>query len=223
MTTSPGTTDEEVVATFADESRSRTEREAAFAELVQRYDRRVYAICYRFFGEHADAEDAAQDTFLTVARRAGQFRGDSALSTWIYRIAVNACNDLGRKHARRPSIPVEDVSSVASIEALTTDDEAIGLETADAIQRALLQLDELSRTLIILCAIEEQPYPEVAAALDLPIGTVKSRVSRARAKLALILRPELAGEERDVGREAGSPQPSNPEVQGPSAPRGPPG
>lgn len=190
-------TDEQVLAAYADVTASRGTREAAFSELVDRYERRVYAIAYRFFGHHPDAEDATQETFLTLARKADQFRGDSKLSTWIYRVTTNVCNDLGRKRARRPQTPVEDIGETLAAEGTdaSTEDAMAGRELALEVQQALLQLDDLSRQLIILCAIEGQTYPEVSDALGLPVGTIKSRVFRARAKLAELLRPVIEVDE----------------------------
>lgn len=184
--------DEDLLAAYADAEAVRKRRERAFHLLVDRYERRVYAICYRYFGDHADAEDATQDTFLLLARRAGQFRGDSRLSTWIYRVATNACHDLARKEARRPRTPVADVEAATdapSDDGVTPDEAAAAGELADRVQTALLELDEVTRGLVIACAIEGQPYAEVASAFDLPVGTVKSRVHRARAKLAQLLAP----------------------------------
>lgn len=219
--------DEEVLAAYV-AAESPRNRESAFAVLVDRYDRRVYAICYRHFGNHADAQDATQDTFIALARRAGQFRGDSKLSTFIYRVATNACLDLGRKRARRPQTPVGDASDMLGD--VAADDPSVaeiaeGSDLAQAVQAALLQLDETTRTLVILCTIEGRDYKEVAEILDLPLGTVKSRVHRARAKLAEILAPAL-----QVGDEPG-PGPASPAGdqhrdvrQGgrPDRPRGPP-
>lgn len=177
------------------------QRERAFLELVDRYERRIYAICHRFFGNHADAQDATQDTFLAIARRADAFRGDSQLSTWIFRIAVNACKDRARARARRPQMLVEDVQDAADASGtdVSNHDDGFGMvEVADDIADALAQLDDLSRTLIILCAIEGRDYTEVAQIMDLPVGTVKSRVFRARAKLAKILAPLLSDDDIDL-------------------------
>lgn len=165
------------------------DREAAFHELVSRYERRVYAICFRYFGNHADAQDATQDAFLAVARRGGTFRGDSKLSTWLYRVAVNACNDIARKRRRRPQSPVEDITATA--EAAGIDDPGPDpqtlRETELEVHRALAQLDETSRTLVVLVAIEGFTYQDAAGIVDMPIGTVKSRVHRAKAELAELL------------------------------------
>ncbi|MDX1621950.1 MAG: sigma-70 family RNA polymerase sigma factor, partial [Nitriliruptorales bacterium] len=185
--------DEALVAAYLDEDARPREREDAFLELVDRFERRVYAICYRHFGNHADAEDATQDTFLAVARKAHQFAGDSKFSTWIYRVAVNACNDLGRKYARRPQTPVADVGEAVADhggDEATVDDALAGRELAHQIEQALAQLDELSRNLIVLCSIEGMSYAEASEVFDLPVGTIKSRVFRARARLAELLEPD---------------------------------
>lgn len=184
-------TDEELLAVYVDASQPRAQRERAFARLVDRYEHRVYAICARELRNRADAEDATQDTFLRLARKGHQFRGDSALSTFVYRIAVNSCRDLQRRRGRRPQTPVADVAEVAGAAAESDDvaveDEVVGRDTARAVGDALAQLDDLSRTLVVLCTIEGMTYPEASEVLDMPVGTIKSRVHRARARLAELL------------------------------------
>jgi len=197
-----GVTDEDVLDAVVDGAR----REAAFHELVDRYEHRVYAICYRYFGHHADAEDATQDTFIAVLRNAGSFRGSSRLSTWMYRVAVNACNDIARKRARRPQVLVDDVALVA--DDADSIDAYAERETELEIAKALAELDELSRTLVILVAIQGLSYEQAAESMDLPVGTVKSRVHRARAKLAeslAHLRDDPAGPGTARGRPASNP------------------
>jgi RNA polymerase sigma-70 factor, ECF subfamily len=216
--------DEEVLAVYVDPDRRRGEREAAFSELLARYERRVYAVCYRQLGNHADAEDAAQDTFVHLARRAHQFRGDSKLSTFVYRIAVNACRDAQRKQARRPQTPVADVTQAQADAGLTPDtaaDEVTGRETALQVQAALDQLDDLSQTLIVLCAIEGYSYPEASEILDLPVGTIKSRVFRARARLAELLAGLDGDTEADV-TPLDTPPPLRSVTPPGTPPRGPP-
>lgn len=190
MTPEDDPSDEELVAVYVDAARSRYAREDAFRDLVTRYQRRVFAICVRELGDRSDAEDATQDTFVHLARKAHQFRGDSRWSTFVYRVAVNACRDLQRRQARRPQTPVEDVTQAQVAAGMTPDvapDEVAARETALQVQEALATLDELSRTLIVLCAIEGLSYPEAAEVLDMPVGTIKSRVFRARAQLAEVL------------------------------------
>lgn len=217
--------DEDVVALYVDATRPRGERETAFAEVVRRYERRVFGICLRQLGNRTDAEDAAQDTFVHLARRAQQFRGDSRWSTFVYRVAVNACRDLQRREGRRPHVPVADVTEAqlgAGVTPDTAPDEVTGRETALVVQAALAQLDELSRTLIVLCAIEGLSYPEAATVLDMPVGTIKSRVFRARARLADLL--------ADHARDDATSEPIAPDATTPTSsephpghgPRGPP-
>jgi RNA polymerase sigma-70 factor, ECF subfamily len=190
----PGSSDEELIADYVEGRR----RHEAFAELVDRYERRIYAVCYRYFGNAADAEDATQEVFLRIARRAETFTGGSKLSTWVYRVAVNTCHDLARRRKRRResllSDVVEAVDAAAQHDSLGWDpgDPAVGREAADAVQRALQQLDEVSRTLLVLVAVEGLSYGEAAAALDVPVGTAKSRVHRARARLAEILHGDVS-------------------------------
>ncbi|MFA9443874.1 RNA polymerase sigma factor [Egicoccus sp. AB-alg6-2] len=178
--------DEAVLARFTDASLPDGQRQAAFHELVHRYQRRVYAVCVRVLGSPADAEDAVQETFVRLARGAATFRGDAKLSTWLYRVARNVCTDHVRYDARRPSTPVEDITAVG--DQPRADDVIAARETAMTVEAALAQLDEQSRLLLLLVAVEGLSYAEAAAAVDLPVGTVKSRVSRARVRLGELLR-----------------------------------
>lgn len=187
-----------LLAIWADASASRGSREDAFAMLVEDMTPRVFAICHRELGNAADAEEATQDTFAKVARAADGFRGDAKVSTWMYRIAVNACRDMQRRLGRRPQTPVADIEMAARRRVDGTDqvaDVALGFEQADRLGRAMRQLDDLSRTLLLLCAVEGLTYPEASRALDIPVGTIKSRVHRARAKLAEL----LADQDADPG------------------------
>lgn len=172
--------DEELIARVA--LPDHPQRDAAFTELVGRYEGRVYRICFRYFGDHADAADATQDTFLQVLRRAGTFRAESRFSTWLYRVAVNACNDLARRRRRRRSTPVAELPEVAAPDG-AVDASPLVL----SVQQALTTLDDTSRMLLILVAVEGLSYAEAAEIAGLPVGTVKSRVHRARARLAALL------------------------------------
>lgn len=175
---------------WADQDGVPSTREQAFADLVAELTPRIFAVCHRELGNPSDAEEATQDTFAKIARSADSFRGDAKVSTWVYRIAVNACRDLQRKLGRRPQVPVEDIEQVAQQRVGGDDhvaDVATGFEQMDALGRAMAQLDELSATLLILCAVEGLTYPEASEVLDLPVGTIKSRVHRARARLADLL------------------------------------
>lgn len=175
------------------EAGSRSARDAAFHELVERYQHRVHAICWRYFNDREDAAEATQETFVTLVRRLGQYRGEARFSTWLYRVTTNTCHDLARRRARRPQTPVADVAELVGDPRDEGADVEAAVEAGDLaarVQRALLTLDPVTRELVILCAIEGQPYADVAALVDMPVGTVKSRVSRARVRLADLLADE---------------------------------
>lgn len=184
--------DAELLAAWADTRQSATSRQDAFRELLARHGDRVFAICIRELGCRDDAQEATQDTFAKAARASHNFRGESEVTTWLYRIAINTCRDLQRRHARRPVIPVGDVQSLANATSTEQRDAvgeaALANDLADAVRHALDRLDPSTRTLVVLCAIEGVPYAEAAKAFDLPVGTIKSRIFRSRAKIAQGLR-----------------------------------
>jgi RNA polymerase sigma-70 factor, ECF subfamily len=183
--------DATALAVYLDPGRPAPEREAAFGELVARHAHRLHAVCLRVLGSHADAEDAVQETFVRLARAGVGFRGDAALSTWLYRVARNVCTDRVRHEARRPRTSVPDVAAVA--DPASTDEVAAADARAEAgeVGRALARLDAGARTLLLLVAVDGMSYAEAAEATGVPVGTVKSRVSRARVRLGeLLAEPE---------------------------------
>ena len=200
----------------------RPERDAAFRELVERHRDRVHGLCLRYFGDRSDAEDAAQEAFLRVLRHAGTFRGEAQVSTWLHRLTVNTCHDLARRRARRPQTAVADIAAVSDAVDPVPDPTA-GLPLAAALRDALGQLDPETRELLLLCTVEGMPYAEVAAEYEIAVGTVKSRVHRARARLVEILGDAL--DDDDAVRPAAAPaerRPGGPST-GVHGARGPPG
>ena len=154
---------------------------AAFDSIMRGQEDRVFSVCLRILGDRDNALDATQETFLTVFRKAAQFKGDSALGTWIYRIAVNTCYDQIRKSGRKPTDSLPDhlePPDLAAEDAI----EAAGLRLE--IERALASLPPEFRAAVVLSDLEGMPLPEVAQALGVPLGTVKSRVFRGRRLLA---------------------------------------
>lgn len=174
--------DEDLVARFV------AGDESAFATLVERYQRRVFGICYRYFGDAATAEDAAQDAFLALYRRASTFKGDAKFSTWMYRVTTNACNDLARKASRRPQ--AADTQPDALADELLAEDVIARRDLRLELRQALEQLDEPYRTAVILHTVGGYTHAEVAERTDVAVGTVKSRVHRGHARLAALLRDE---------------------------------
>jgi len=208
--------DEELVARYLDVSAPRAWRETAFYELSLRYRRRLFAICVRVLGDPEDAEEAVQETLVRLARNAGSFRGDAKLSTWLYRVARNVCTDRVRYEARRPSTPVAGFDD--GFDQADESDPIAGHATTAAVRDALSQLDERSRMLLLLVAVDGLTYAEAAEVTGLAIGTVKSRVSRARVTLG-----ELLADEDDA--PARPPAAATPTSEAPSegtSARGPP-
>ncbi len=153
----------------------------AFNQIMRNHEDRVFSVCLRLMGNRELALDAAQETFLTVFRKADQFQGNAALGTWIYRIAVNTCFDQQRKLKRRRTAPIPEHLDPADHGA------ADAVESAGVrpeIQRALAALPPDFRSAVVLSDIEGLPLPSVAEILNVPVGTVKSRVFRGRRLLA---------------------------------------
>ena len=156
----------------------------AATELITRHERRVYAVCLRVLGNPDDAADAAQDAFLAMIRKLDGFRGEAAFTTWLYRVAMNVCYDHLRRAKRRPVLR-RDEDAPAPEPAL--DDHADAVAGAHDVAAALEQVPEDFRVAIVLADVHDLPYDEIAKVLDLPVGTVKSRVHRGRIALAKAL------------------------------------
>ncbi|HWQ13292.1 MAG TPA: sigma-70 family RNA polymerase sigma factor [Roseiflexaceae bacterium] len=167
----------------------------SFNALVRLYEGRVYNLCYRMLGDADSAADAAQDTFLSAYRNLRSFRGGS-LRSWLLRIATNACYDALRARKRRPTVSLETASDdedetsplQVADPAESPDDFALRRELAGAIQRGLATLPEDQRAVLILSDIEGLSYEEIAQVTGANLGTIKSRLSRGRARLRDVLR-----------------------------------
>jgi RNA polymerase sigma-70 factor (ECF subfamily) len=153
----------------------------AFTLLMHGHGDRVFAVCLRLMGSRPAALDATQETFLTLYRKAHQYRAKAAVGTWLYRIAINTCYDLLRKEKRRSSEPMPDYLDPADVSA---QDPFTSVELESPIQAALARLSPDFRAVVIMSDIEGYTVAEVAEALEVPVGTVKSRLFRARKQLA---------------------------------------
>jgi RNA polymerase sigma factor (sigma-70 family) len=168
---------------------------ASFNELVRLFEGRVYTLCYRMLGDPESAADAAQDAFLAAFRNLRSFRGGSFRS-WMLRIATNTCYDVLRVRKRRPSVSLdmnadeESDSSPLQIAdtAESPDDFAQRRELAAAIQNGLTMLPDEQRIVLILSDIQGLAYEEIAQITNSNLGTVKSRLSRGRARLREVLK-----------------------------------
>lgn len=156
----------------------------AFARLMERHEDRIFALALRMTGNRTDALDATQETFIAAFRQSTKFRGESAFSTWLYRIGMNACKDLLRKRGRLPDPSEDDALERAAAPARS------GTEDADLridLSRALAHLSEDYRQAVVMHDLGGIPYEDIAQATGVAIGTVKSRISRGRRQLAELL------------------------------------
>ncbi len=194
----------------------------AFGELVRRHRDRLWAVALRTLGDREEAADAVQDALLSAYRAADRFRGDSAVTTWLHRIVVNACLDRARRRQARPTVPLPEIETASSFRtgAGAVNDRDIGngrdiendADTAMTVRAALAQLPIEQRIPLVLLDMQGYSVAEIADLLGVAEGTVKSRCARGRARLAVMLghlRPSDVGHEgpahgnrggtRDVG------------------------
>ena len=184
-------------ARFLAALRSRDER--AFNTLVTRYQDRVYNLVYRFLGGQEEARDVAQEVFVTVFEKIETYRGESSLATWIFRIATNHAKNrikyLARRYDRKQesfdAMPVQPAESRFSARVPRPDEAATQAELSALVDRALAQLDEEQRIVVVLRDIEGQSYEDIAIITGLQLGTVKSRIHRARLRLKELLAPNV--------------------------------
>lgn len=160
--------------------------------LLRRHERQVYGLAYRVLGNKADAEDAMQEVFLNVFRKVRTFKHDSAFATWLHRLTVNACYDIGRKRARTP-VPVEEVATESG-------DRITSSDTTIVIEGALQQLSVDHRVAVTMRHQFDMTYEQISEATGVPVGTVKSRIARARVALAEILGPQAGEQASGPGR-----------------------
>ncbi|HEY0950288.1 RNA polymerase sigma factor SigM [Nocardioides sp.] len=204
---------------------------AAFGVLFARHRDRLWAVALRTMGNRDDAADGLQDGLVAAYRRAATFRGDAAVTTWLHRVVVNACLDRLRAAKVRRADPLpddleeyRDRGAAASAAPATEDpaDLSVRSERRRLVLDALTALPAEQRAALVLVDMEGYSVAEAAAVLDCAVGTVKSRCSRGRARLAEVLAPLLT----DTSREADHPAAGNPPptrtVGSTEAPRGPP-
>lgn len=166
--------------------------QAAFEQLVRAYEKRVFALTLRMCGSPEDAAEAAQETFLAVWQGLGSFRGEASFSTWLYRLASNACVDLLRREGRHraaagPSLDDEELNLDAVDPAPTPQEAAERAELRRQIESGLRELPAEYRQVLVLREMHQLSYEEIGQTLSLDPGTVKSRISRGRKRLGKFL------------------------------------
>ncbi len=178
-------TDEELISAFL------AGDQASFEELAQRYESVIMNMAYRLLGNRSDAADVTQEIFILLLRKLGSFRGEAKFSTWLYRVSLNACHDYARRLRRHVSISESPGDDLPELEERLADD---GLESPEqsleraevqeTVQEAIGRMPYKFREIVFLHDISGYNYKEVAEILGINLGTVKSRLNRARNRLA---------------------------------------
>lgn len=171
---------------------------SAYDILVLRYQHKIVQLVNRYVKDHSEAQDVAQEAFIKAYRALGSFRGESAFYTWLYRIAINTAKNYLVARARRSSdyqVDVQDAEAIENAPQLqgldTPERQLLGDEIAETIQAAIENLPEEMRLAIVLREFEGMSYEEIAEAMDCPVGTVRSRIFRAREAIDNKLSPLL--------------------------------
>ncbi|MEK6676333.1 MAG: sigma-70 family RNA polymerase sigma factor [Planctomycetota bacterium] len=192
--------------------RVRSGQAEAFTELVVRYQDRLFNTCWRICGNLEDAQDVTQEAFMKAYQNIASFRGDSAFYTWLYRVAVNLALSQRRSKKRRPVVSLDGVSTEGTqVEPLArkmliasqkdTATAAADAELAGRVLAALHSLKEDDRAIVVLRDMEGLDYEQIGRILELPAGTVKSRLHRARMELRKLVQ---AGANSSIERGDGS-------------------
>ena len=162
----------------------------AFSELVRIHARGVFNVVYHMCGDALIAEDAAQETFIRAWQNLSSYRPQTPLRNWLYRIAFNAGLDMLRKEKHILPNDIDDLSLTDGQPGLES--QVSQQERTAMVQRAILSLPDASRAVLVLREYEEMSYQEISATLDIPVGTVMSRLSYARNLLKAKLKPQLS-------------------------------
>ena len=168
----------------------------AFNRLMERHERRMYAVALRMCANREDAQDCLQEAMLRVYRSIGGFKGEASFSTWVYRITMNTCLDELRRRKNKQSSSLDDLLDegwAPADDRSSPEKHAVRAETARALRQTIQELPEDMRAAVVLRDIQGYTYEEIAGILETNVGTIKSRISRGREKLREKMRekPEL--------------------------------
>ena len=164
----------------------------SFEVLVRRHQKATFNLIYRLLGDHEEAAEVAQEVFLSAFKSIHQFRGDANFSTWLYRIAFNHASTRRKslQLAQQRHVPLDGTELIGDNGSFADPEKAAQVkETQKRVQRALNSLPKDDATIIVLRDLQDAPYEEVSQMLEIPVGTVKSRLHRARRALKELLAP----------------------------------
>jgi len=175
--------------------------ETAFAQLVRRWEGPIQRLCLRMTGDLHRGEDLAQEAFTRVFAKRKEYQPNGKFSTWLWRIALNLCYDELRRRQRREETSLDGMcgEAMAALEAFVAPEPApdkslVEQERSELVRKALMQLTETYRTVLVMRHYEDLKFREIADVLDVPEGTVKSRMAEALTQMNRILKPILAVE-----------------------------
>ena len=188
--------------------------EAAFAQLVRRWEGPIQRLCLRMTGDAHRGEDLAQETFARVFAKRKHYQPSGKFSTWLWRIALNLCYDELRRRQRRAESSLDEMCGVAiavldaSAPEPAPDKSLLEQERSEMVRNALMQLSETYRTVLLLRHYENLKFREIADVLEVPEGTVKSRMAEALTQMGRLLKPMLAVEAKRNLNRHGQPKES---------------
>jgi RNA polymerase sigma-70 factor (ECF subfamily) len=165
---------------------------SAFDEIVKRYQRKVYTLARRILGNHEDADDIAQEVFIKLFYSLNDFKGESSLFTWIYRITVNECKSFLRKKKIKELVQIDEVANLLKF-GQTPDQELFEKEERNLIERAVEKLPTKQRMIFVMRFFEDLDYQEIAKILNKPIGTLKANYFHAVKKIQKFIKDEMQG------------------------------
>jgi RNA polymerase sigma-70 factor, ECF subfamily len=170
-----------------------------FSELVNRYKNKVFSLVYRFTNDYGDAQDISQEVFINVFRKLYTFSEKASFSTWVYRISYNYCIDWTRKNKKRlRQEPVYDEQIELADTGMNVEESFLEMQKRVHLRKAILQLDEKYRNVLILFHFQELSYEEIGEVMQLPVKTVETRLYRGRQQLRKYLSGIPGGEFYEV-------------------------
>ncbi|MCS7229934.1 MAG: sigma-70 family RNA polymerase sigma factor [Candidatus Kryptonium sp.] len=163
---------------------------SAFDEIVRRYQRKVYLLARRILSNHEDADDVAQEVFIKLFYSLNEFKGESNLFTWIYRITVNECNTILRKRRIREFIPIDEIANLLKLNE-TPEQEFLNKEEKKLIEKAIEKLPPKQRAVFVMRFFENLDYEEISKILKKPVGTLKANYFHAVKKIQKFIKDEM--------------------------------
>ncbi len=165
---------------------------SAFDEIVRRYQRKVYSLARKILSNHDDADDVAQEVFIKLFNSLNDFKGESSLFTWIYRITINECNNVLRKKKIKEFIPIDEIANLLKL-GQTPEQELFDKEERNLIERAVEKLPAKQRTVFVMRFFENLDYEEISKILNKPVGTLKANYFHAVKKIQKFIKDEMQG------------------------------